>query len=207
VLPKLENVYDMATKDFSAVIMAAGHSRRMGRPKMMLPYDRHQSFVERGVNVLSGFGCAEIAIVVNIEGMNGLAGLSPAWPDCVRAVVNPFPEKGRFLSLQTGLSGLKKNCPVFIHNVDNPFVDGKVLHLLASHAGRADYIRPVCDGKPGHPVLISARVASDIVLEKKGEGHVRDYLAQYAQHFVRVNDPAVLVNINTLEEYKKYFPE
>ncbi len=197
----------MVIKDFSAVIMAAGDSKRMGRPKLILPFDRHQSFVERCANVFAGFGCAEIVVVVNDEGKNRLAELSPKWPDRVNAVVNPCPGKGRVFSLQTGLSVLKNTFPVFVHNVDTPFVDAGILHLLASHAGRADYVRPVYEGKPGHPVLISPRVVSDLLAEDNAGENVRNYLGQYPQCFVKVKDPAVLVNINTAEDYQQYFAE
>lgn len=206
VLPKIENVSHMEEKDFSVVLLAAGESRRMGQPKLSLPHSSGQSFVERCVELFLDFGCSRLALVVNGKGMQYLHELSAPWPPRVLPLLNDAPEKGRFLSLQIGLRALCPGAYVFLHNVDNPFVSEGILGDLASRAGTADYIRPLCRGRHGHPVLISPRVASDILRESREVVNVRDYLQRYTQAFVESADEGVLVNINSPEDYKRYFP-
>lgn len=192
----------MVTKDFSAVILAAGYSQRMGQPKLSLSFGQDRSFLDCCIGAFIDFGCAEVVVVTNKTGIKWIHGRT--WPDTMHPVLNPFPRKGRFVSLQLGLKALGKNQPVFLHNVDNPFVTVEILEKLAFYAGHADYIRPGYAGKHGHPVLISAKIASDIITTKHAGENVREYLAQYTQMLIPVNDPNVLVNINTPDEYKKF---
>ncbi len=192
----------MEPKDFSAVILAAGYSQRMGRPKLSLPCRHDRSFLDSCINAFKGFGCTQIVVVTNKTGMHWINGRE--WPDTMLPVLNAFPRKGRFFSLQLGLMAITKECPVFIHNVDNPFITSKTLEKLAAFAGHADYIRPVYDGKHGHPVLITTKVVSEIIAEKTAGENVRHYLEKYAQVLVNVNDPNVLVNINTPADYELF---
>lgn len=195
----------MAMKEFSAVVMAAGESKRMGRNKLLLPFNRDQSFVERCVSVFLGFGCRQVVVVVNSDGAGKLIRIKSPWPARVHTVLNAFPHKSRFYSLQLGLGALNNASPVFIHNVDNPFVTAATLGLLASRAGRADYIRPCCGGKSGHPILISRRVVNDIVSEENTHTNIRDYLSGYPALPVDTDERGVLININTTDDYQRYF--
>lgn len=196
----------MVEKDFSVVLLAAGESRRMGRPKLSLAYSETRSFVERCVEVFLDFGCSPIAVVANDSGMKHLQQAPSAWSSRVLPLLNDAPERGRFLSLQIGLRALSPGAYVFLHNVDSPFVSPGILEDLASRAGTADYIRPVCRGRHGHPVLISPGVASEIAWESQQVENVRDYLQRYTQCFVETSDAGVLVNINSPEDYRRYFP-
>ena len=195
----------MAEQFFSAVIMAAGVSRRMGVPKLSLPFDENCSFVERSVQVFADFPCREISVVVNDDGWIWLAENDPGWPENVHAVLNQYPEKGRFFSLQKGLEAIRELCPVFLHNVDNPFINKDILHKLAKNIQKADYIRPVCGTKAGHPVLVSPKIVSDILKESNPVNHVRHFLEQYPQQLVPVTDHDTLININTPEAYRQHF--
>lgn len=190
----------MEPKDFSAVIMAAGHSQRMGRPKLSLAFPNDRSFLGSCVDAFNDFGCAQVVVVTNKTGMHWIQGR--IWPDTMLPVLNESPREGRFFSLQLGLMALTKECPVFIHNVDNPFVTADLLEKLAVCVSQTDYIRPVYEGKHGHPVLITAKVVSDIIAEKAAGEHVRHYLERYDQTLVNVNDPNVLANINTPADYE-----
>ncbi|TVR42424.1 MAG: hypothetical protein EA394_03480 [Bacteroidia bacterium] len=195
----------MAEQFFSAVIMAAGISRRMGVPKLSLPFDESRSFVQRCVQVFADFPCREISVVVNDDGMKWLSENDPGWPANVHVVLNQHPEKGRFFSLQKGLEAIRELCPVFVHNVDNPFINTALLQQLASVIHKASFIRPVCGDKRGHPALISKKAATDILHESNPVHHVRLYLEKYPQQLVTVTDPNTLVNINTPAEYHQHF--
>ncbi|MFO7873139.1 MAG: NTP transferase domain-containing protein [Bacteroidales bacterium] len=195
----------MAGKAFSAIILAAGKSERMGRQKLLLPFDASQTFVERCVEVFAAFGCAEIIVVVNEHGLNNIGSILPKWLANMKVVTNHTPGKGRFVSLQKGLFALEQRCPVFLHNVDSPFVTCETLKLLTQHAGKADYVRPVYHGEYGHPVLVSPHIVHDLLSEESGDIHVRKYLSKYSQYFVEVDNQLILANINTPDDYHHYF--
>ena len=47
-----------------AIIPAAGHSRRMGQPKLLLPLDRNRTVIERLLSVLNLSGITERIVVM-----------------------------------------------------------------------------------------------------------------------------------------------
>lgn len=195
----------MRTKEFAALIPAAGESSRMGQPKLALAFDHQQSFVERCVSAYLDFGCIAITIVARQETLPWLQRISRHWPDFVNIAVNNHPEKGRFHSVQLGLRQIPGNTPVFLHNVDNPFVSPETLEAMVRHIGEADYVRPVFQNQMGHPVLVSPHLAESLAKERNAQSSVRSFLGAFRHVNVPVDRSEVLVNINTPEDYRRYF--
>ncbi|MCD4832476.1 MAG: NTP transferase domain-containing protein [Bacteroidales bacterium] len=192
-------------KEFSVIILAAGKSSRMGIPKLSLKYDDNNIFIKHIINEYERFGCKEIVIVVNETGKNYLTENKIKFSDNVKIVINKHPEWHRFYSLKMGAKSLSKDSVVFVHNVDNPFVNHEVLNKLLISSHKADYIGPEFNGKGGHPVLLSEKIKNDVRSTKEDQLHFKEFLNQYPKRRVKVDDEKVLVNINTLEEYRKYF--
>ncbi len=57
------------TKKYSAIILSAGKSSRMGVPKFSLMFDDKSTFLEKIINAYADFGCEEIIVVLNNEGV------------------------------------------------------------------------------------------------------------------------------------------
>ena len=195
----------MGTKEFAALIPAAGESSRMGQPKLALAFDHQQTFVERCVSAYLDFGCIAITVVARQESLPWLQRKSRHWPDVVNIAANNHPEKGRFHSVQLGLRQIPEKTPVFLHNVDNPFVSLETLEALVRHIDEADYVRPVFQDQIGHPVLVSPHVAEALANERNAQSSVRNFLEAFRQVNVPVDRSEVLVNINTPEDYRRYF--
>ncbi len=197
--------------DFSAIILAAGTSSRMKTPKFSLPFSNNVTFIQHITSVLEQAGCKQIIAVLNKEGIELLEKNNHYFIDNVSVAFNSHPEFGRFYSLMTGIRELACNTPVLIHNVDNPFITIETIESLLSTSGKADFSYPVYKGKGGHPILISGMVAKKILNEKDhNHNHylnlnLKEYLKQFSGKKVEVDDEKVLVNINTPEDYKKYF--
>lgn len=193
----------------SAIILAAGNSERMGVPKLSLRFRGDTSFIARCTQEFLNAGCREIALVVNEQGFEWIGKIN--FPENVIVVPNSFPEFGRFHSIQLGLAQLGKGDPVFIHNVDNPFIHTEQLLALerAYHqpagketAAGGRVVIPHYKGRGGHPVLISPEVGMAIRGEKQPDWPFREFLKGFQQIKVPVNDPGVLVNINTIGDYR-----
>ena len=197
--------YIKIKKEFSAIILAAGKSSRMGIPKLSLKYDDSNIFIEHIINEYRSFGCKEIVIVVNETGNNFLIENKIQFPDKVKIVINEHPDWHRFYSLKIGAKSLSEFTMAFIHNVDNPFVNCKVLNKLLKNIDTADYIHPEFNGKGGHPILLSEKIINDVRTTQEDQLHFKDFLNQYSKMKVQVDDEKVLVNINTMEEYKRFF--
>ncbi len=195
----------MGTKDFAAVILAAGSSTRMGQPKLSLAYNQEHTFLERCVEGYLGFGCKSVVIVAQRTSLAWIQEKSRQWPASVSIAVNDNPEKGRFHSVQLGLRKIPAKTPVFLHNVDNPFVSPETLEALVRHIDEADYVRPVFQNQMGHPVLVSPRVTEALAKESSAQSSVRSFLGAFRHLNVPVDRSEVLVNINTPEDYRRYF--
>jgi CTP:molybdopterin cytidylyltransferase MocA len=192
-------------QNFSAIILAAGKSERLGYPKLSLKYNKENSFIEQIAMKFKTFGCNEIMAVVNQSGYDYIQKHGLKLPINLKLVINEHTEWHRFYSLKTGANGLTGTQVVFVHNVDNPFVNHEVLHNLLVNSNKADYIIPEFNKKGGHPFLISSKIVNDLKTSDFDQKHLKDFLSQYSRLRVPVSDENILVNINTLDEYKKYF--
>jgi len=192
-------------KKTSALILAAGNSTRMGSPKFMLKFDENHTFLEKIIAGYKEFGCDEMIIVVNPSGAEILKQYKSKIIDSQYIVINTQPESERFVSIQTGLRAFPKPDKVFIHPVDNPFIDSSVLEILYQNSKNSDYQFPAYKGKGGHPILINKKVIGEISDSNEKDIHLKVFLKQFIQARINVDTANILVNINSLEEYKIYF--
>lgn len=173
----------------SAIVLAAGASTRMGRPKQLLPWDgrpmvRHiaQTYAaSMASEVVVVVGCradavARAALAVDGEGESqGERGGCDGAP--VRVVVNAHWEDGMASSVACGVSAARADAEAFLIALsDHPAVDvGVVDALIAAFAKRAPgervrtVLSPVHAGRRGHPVLLGSGLRSE--LAALGGGH------------------------------------
>ncbi|MCD4791101.1 MAG: nucleotidyltransferase family protein, partial [Bacteroidales bacterium] len=114
----------------SCVILAAGLSNRMGKKKPLLRFNNELTFLEKIVSVYKSWGVEKPVVVVNRDVLFKINQLKSQWLEDCKFVLNQHIGYGRFYSIKLGLQNIMKNLPVFIHNVDNPFVNHCVLQLL-----------------------------------------------------------------------------
>ncbi len=194
---------DGLNKNFSVLILAAGNSGRMGSLKAFLPFDDTQCFLEKIITEYQSFGISSVFVVLNEKGMVLYKGLKKLKKDV--AILNPFPEKERFFSIKTGLENIPEDQAVFLHNVDNPFIETTVLSALLRGYKPGVTVIPVFEGRGGHPVLISPEIAAAIRKEISNKVILKDVLKRFPTVRVPVSDNSILININTEQEYRKYF--
>lgn len=188
----------------SAIILAAGKSSRMGMPKFGLSYNKKMTFLEEIVSCYTSFGCQEIIVLLNEKGTDYLESQSIQLPSNCTIVKNSHLEWERFYSIKLGMLHLQYNYPVFIHNVDNPFVNSDVLSSLLQNHSNADYVVPVFEGRGGHPILVSEKTSTAIKNQKKNDSVLSDFLKNYTKKVVQVADEKVLTNINTEAAYIEF---
>ena len=191
---------------FSTVILAAGNSSRMNFPKPFLPFDDKRSFIEKIIDTYMNAGIRDIILVINekIEKRLRLL-LSMNYEDhMIMLIVNRFPERGRFYSIQQGLKNVKcRFC--FIQNIDNPFITEVLLNDMMKGAADANYVVPGFQNKEGHPVLLSNKIVRNLLLLKGDDHNLRNELKCFSKITVNWPNEYILANINTREEYRKYF--
>jgi len=188
----------------SALILAAGFSNRMGQCKAFLSFEKGKTFLEKIIEEYTKFGISEIIVVINKNFENEMI-MNPFLRDKPKFVINLNPENGRWSSILIGLNALKRKNSCYIQNIDNPFVTTDLLFNLETKINIDNYVVPVIKGKGGHPILIGHEIIKSILSIDETDRDLKEFLIRFKRTEVETNDKNILVNINTLEDYKKIF--
>lgn len=189
---------------YDCVILAAGISKRMGRHKAFLPFDRSNTFLERIVGIYLDIGVIKPIVVTNESVLQLIKKEdNPQFEQC-QFVLNNHLNRGRFYSLKLGLGVCKLQHPVFIQNIDNPFVDQNLLKGLINNLQDDIWVVPSFNQKSGHPILLSSFIAKKLLNEFSDESVLYEVLKLYGCQKVEVSNPNILLNINTPEDYKDF---
>ncbi len=186
----------------AVVISAAGASKRMGRPKALLPFSG-RTFVQKIIADYRRLGCSRIIVVVGAQEREIRAALDP---DEAEIAVNPHPQRGAFSSLQVGLRALPEDVSGFFHApVDHPAVRAETLQeMMRIWGGDADKaVRPRYEGRGGHPVLFGGKWIAEI-LDLPAESNLREMMRRQSSRIIElpVSDAGILINVDTPEDYE-----
>lgn len=188
----------------AGVVLAAGRSERMGRPKSLLEVDG-ETLVERAVATLAGGGCDPvIAVVAGGEAGEGTAARAAAAG--ARAVENPDPGSEQVDSLAIGLDAVGPGvAAAVVLPVDFPAVGPAVVARLIAVFRRAGapIVRPVHGDRPGHPVLFARDVWAEFSEPDLEEG-ARDVVHRHREEIaeVPVDEEGVAFDVDTPEEWE-----
>jgi CTP:molybdopterin cytidylyltransferase MocA len=94
---------------------------------------------------------------------------------------------------------------VFLQNADNPFIEKNIIDGLMRYRNPYGYAQAMFNGESGHPVLLSQKVVQHIHRMDDSDFNLRDVLKEFPRSEVEVYNKGVLANINTMEDYEKYF--
>jgi molybdenum cofactor cytidylyltransferase len=184
------------------IVLAAGRSRRMGQPKALLRLGE-RSFVRAAAETLSDGGCADVVVVVaseDVEAEAHSAGARVAWNDDLDAEQVDSLRCG--LDAADGVTSAAVALPV-----DHPLVrPDTVTALLEAHrTNPSAIVRPVYEGKPGHPTLFP-RALWPALLDPSLPDGARSVVEDPATPVVDVpvDDAGVLADIDTPEAYDRY---
>jgi CTP:molybdopterin cytidylyltransferase MocA len=202
--PFIDNIAEKNQGMFSpvsALIPAAGVSDRMGKDKALLPYGNGLCFAENLINCFSNYGCNPVVLVVN-ETFD-----TAQLRNCdFMQVINHNLDLGRSYSIHLGLQLIPKGTSCFIHNIDNPFIEKKLLYNLMEAIEPDNYTVPVFEGKRGHPVLLG-KSAAEHLRGQPFSMDFRDKLKKFPGIEVSWPDKRILWNINTPEDYIRFTEE
>jgi CTP:molybdopterin cytidylyltransferase MocA len=185
----------------AALILAAGASRRMGRPKPLLTFEG-ETFLDRLIRLLRPL-CDPVLVVVGEQAEAVANGIRHA-PQ-VRFVRNPAPERGQLSSLQCGLREVPEDREAVLFTpVDYPAVQQQTVTALVEgfRTGGALVVVPTCFGRHGHPVVIDRSLIGEL-LSLPAEATARDVLHRYTARtrYVEVADEGILRDIDDPEAY------
>jgi molybdenum cofactor cytidylyltransferase len=191
----------------TAVVLAAGESRRMGRQKLLLPWGETTVLGQ----VLANVRASEIHDILLVSGHEAAAVEAVARAQGVAAVWNEAYAAGEMLSsLQTAVRHLPPEIEaVLVVLGDQPMVGTAVVNqLLHAYWGMAGpIVAPVYQGQRGNPVLIDRRYFPELLALPLGAAP-RDLLRRHADaiHLVEVSEESVLLDLDRPEAYERWRP-
>ena len=190
-------------KKCAAVILAAGDSTRMGRPKALLQIDG-VSFLQSIILKLEKTGITDIIIVLGRDFKQIEARISIRRQHQV--IINPYPEQGPLSSIQLALKELKPDTNGFLLIlVDHPLVSQTTYQAILAQADSGKIIIPVYNRKSGHPVYFGRKFFNDLVHAPLNEG-ARHVVHKYPQKVkkIEVPDDGILHDIDLPGDYEQY---
>jgi molybdenum cofactor cytidylyltransferase len=191
-----------------AVVPAAGHSTRMGRPKLALPLTG-RPVLAHVVAALRG-GVDHVLVVVGPH-VPELAPLAEAAGAHVCLLAEPTPDMRA--TVEHGLRWLEEHfgpAPEdawLLAPADHPALDADVVRrLCAAYTATPSrsIVVPVHAGRRGHPTLIAWRHVAGMRAYPPGEG-LNGYLRSHAAETLEVEAHAgVLADVDTPEDYERF---
>ena len=189
----------------AGIVLAAGRSRRMGRPKAFLQLDG-RSFLERAVAALRDGGCDPVVVVAGPPGDPAADEISLAAARLGATVArNADPESPQVASLRAGLGALGDGVEAAVVTpVDVPRVDAETVRALAAAfaAGGAPVAQPFDGARHGHPVLFARAVWPELMAEPLPEG-ARTVIHAHAARRAEVRVRALPADVDTPEDYRR----
>ena len=191
----------------SAILLAAGESRRMGRPKQLLEW-HGKTLLQHVLESLINSDADEIILVLGHEADRIRESL-PALP--VKIVINPDYKQGMASSLRRGLLALDPQSEAFLLCLaDQPGIRPEIMNTIIRTFRQADpgrgIVRPVYRGRRGHPVLIGARYLKEALQLLQGDVGARQILINHPEDILDIDmeEEVILKDIDTPEEYREY---
>ena len=198
--------YNMASV-IPAVVLAAGRSSRMGRPKATLPLGDGDTFLSRIVRTFLAAGVDDVVVVVGHEAPAIIDSFETARLTA-RFVINREYDRGQLSSLIAGLSVVDRPGVVatLVTLVDVPLVSPATVRAVVAQyrESGASVVRPTDGARHGHPVLIDRSLfalfrAADPAVGAKAV--IRAHAS--ADGDLPIADEGAFLDIDTAEDYEK----
>jgi molybdenum cofactor cytidylyltransferase len=189
----------------AAVVLSAGESSRMGRPKALLPVGE-SFFLDRIVTALRATKVGRIYVVL---GHNATALKEKIKDLPVTILINPDYSLGQLSSLQVALRALEKEAVdgIVLHLVDHPFIDARFVDRMidAFYASKKLIVVPLCRGRRGHPAIFSRGLFGELLaapLDQGAKTVVRAHAADTLE--METDDEGIICDIDTPEDYRQH---
>lgn len=193
----------------SAVLLAAGASRRMGTLKALLPWGG-QPLIRHQTAALQEAGVDEVVVVLGHRADELRPHIGAGTVACpVRCTVNPEYAQGKTTSIRAGLRSLadRPEGAILLLNVDQPRSGAAIRQVLEAHdhGARTLITIPTCHGRGGHPIVLSRALLPELLAMDEATQGLRAVRARHRDDARRValDLPELLWDINTPGQYRE----
>jgi molybdenum cofactor cytidylyltransferase len=186
-----------------AIILAAGESKRMGFPKMLLQFDG-MTMIERVIYNVTKSDVDDTLVVLGAV-RDDIAKLNIMAP--VTYCYNDNYKEGMLSSVQCGFRKLPDDFEAaLVFQGDQPLIKPGVINKIIGEyrSSGKGIVMPVCEKRRGHPLLIDRKYKDKIENLDARKG-LRSLAYQYPDDVLEVvtEDQAVLMDFDTYEDYDK----
>jgi len=187
------------------VVLAAGHSKRFGKQKLLLPIGK-TTVIE---NIVDSICRSKVDQVIVVTGYKAdylkmlLKGRK------IKLIFNKDHATGMSSSIVCGVKSISgKNNAIVFFLADQPLVSTELINrLLSSYAvSNKGILYPVYNNIKGHPVIFSIKYKNDLMKlrgDKGARGIIKNNPTDIAK--IMVDTDEILKDIDTPEDYHSLF--
>ena len=192
---------------FATIILAAGASARMGRPKMLLPWNG-TTVIAHLIDLWKNAGARQIGVVCRADDTGLHSELERiGFPSCDR-IINADPSRGMFSSIQCaarreGWDAALTHWAVALG--DQPHLSLTTLRSVIDGAEQhpSAICQPSRHHRPRHPVFLPHHLWQSVL----GSTHstLKDFLEAHApdRYLVEVDDPGLDLDLDEPSDYEE----
>jgi molybdenum cofactor cytidylyltransferase len=186
-----------------AIILAAGESKRMGSPKMLLDFNG-LTMLETVIRNVKSSSVDDILVVLG------------AYRDEIQKIVdnsgtrscyNDIYKEGMLSSVQCGFRYIPDRTEaVLVFQGDQPFITSEVVDIVINEFRRTGkgIIIPVYNKKRGHPLLVARKYFEKVgsLDPQRGLRALSEFFSEDVEE-VSVKEAGILRDFDTFDQYKK----
>jgi molybdenum cofactor cytidylyltransferase len=190
-----------------AVILSAGESSRMGRPKALLPIDGVR-FIDKIITSLRLTRIGKIMVVLGHNAAEMRQKISDLQVDLV---INPDYKQGQLSSLVAAIRSIETGDDaervdgILVHLVDHPYVNADLVNLMIDrfYETKKLIVVPRYQNRRGHPVIFSRALFGELLaapLDRGAKAVVHAHREDTLE--IDTTDEGAIIDIDTPEEYR-----
>lgn len=186
----------------SVILLAAGESKRMGKPKLLLPLGGG-TILEKTVDNILSSRVDEVIVVLGAEAQKIEKAITGK---PVNIIFNPEYHQGMSTSLIAGLKQVSSQAQrVMVALSDQPLIEKDTYNKLINESLNSNkgITVPLYKTKRGNPIIFAINY-KDELLSLKGDVGGREILRRHPDDIleVAVDSGSIYINLNTTGDYR-----
>ena len=186
----------------SAILLAAGESKRIGRQKLLLNLG-DKTILEHSIDNLLGSKVSEVIVVLGYGAKETMPALASR---PVKVMENHLYRQGMSTSIIAGLCLTDSRASaLMLYLADQPLIQPVIIDRLieAFESGGKGIVVPVHMNKRGHPVIFSIRYKEEL-MKLKGDVGGREIIRSHPEDVLEVDvgSDSIFDDIDTYEDYQ-----
>ena len=185
----------------SAILLAAGESKRLRMPKLLLPFGK-STILEQTIDNLLNSSVDEVIVVLGYraeEMMRKLANRP------VKIAINPIYHQGMSTSIVKGLSLVNNRAQaVMVALADQPLINSQTINRLIEESLGYDkgIVIPTYQAERGHPIIFASEYKEEL-LGLKGDIGGRQTIKEHPNDILEViaDSKAITMDVDTINDY------